>query len=124
MVQTKSSTSPFLLSTWPCIRCLITRYHREKSEQQRKCLYDDERPHFAFHVRLGDRTGSVESMSSYIEHLEGVMDVISTATKEKEMRPPLFHVFTETLMPCPSQETGLFDEFLSWPIEADKVQAR
>ena len=63
-------------------------------------------------------------MASYIENLEGVMDVISTATEEKKMRPPLFHVFTETLMPCPSQETGLFDEFPSWAIEADQVQAR
>ncbi|CAM9498525.1 unnamed protein product [Ectocarpus sp. 13 AM-2016] len=35
---------------------------------------------------------------------------------------PLFHVFSETLSPCPSTATGLFDEFPTWPVKVGQIE--
>ena len=44
------------------------------------------------------------------------MDTVSKEAARKELQPPLFHVFSETLFPCPPEDTGIFDEFPSWPV--------
>lgn len=100
--------------------CLIAPVHRY-SEEPDQCLYDEGRLHFALHVRLGDRISAAARNPDYIHHLEALMDLISLAVQEKGLASPLFHVFTQTFMPCPSEETALFDEFPSWPLEVDQV---
>ena len=47
---------------------------------------------------------------------------VSSAVIAKGMMQPTFHVFSETLAPCPSEDTRLFDEFPAWSIEADEVR--
>lgn len=49
------------------------------------------------------------------------MTTVSGQVGEKGLEPPRFHVFSETLLPCPSTETGTFDEFPTWPVEMDQV---
>lgn len=55
--------------------------------------------------------------------LELIMDTISAEVVGRGLQTPLFHVFSETLAPCPSGEAGLFDEFPMWPVGVDKVRA-
>ena len=50
------------------------------------------------------------------------MTTVSHEVVGKGLEPPLFHIFSETLNPCPSGETGLFDEFPTWPVELDQVR--
>lgn len=96
---------------------LCNRY----SDDPEQCLYDEGRLHFALHVRLGDRISAAARNPHYIDHLEALMELISLAVARKGLSPPLFHVFTQTFMPCPSQDSALFDEFPSWPMENDQV---
>ena len=50
------------------------------------------------------------------------MTPVSQEVVGKGLELPLFHIFSETLIPCPSGETGLFDEFPTWPVELDQVR--
>lgn len=73
------------------------------------------------HVRMGDRHKFTDMHPEYFERLEGVMSTISLEVIRRGLAEPLFHVFSETIMPCPSEKTGLFDEFPTWPVAADEV---
>ena len=70
---------------------------------------------------MGDRRALYDASLKYYELLERVMDNISEAVMEKGLERPLFHVFSETIQRCPSEATGLFDEFPLWPITLDQV---
>lgn len=70
---------------------------------------------------MGDRRAFQQGSSQYFQHLESFMDVVSTEVVEMGLEPPVFHVFSETVLPCPSPHAGLFDEFSTWPVELDQV---
>lgn len=84
-------------------------------------MYDQGRLHFAVHVRMGDRKSFTDNHPDYLERLEDVMSIISQEVAGKGLAEPLFHVFSETVEPCPSENTGSFDEFPSWHVTADQV---
>lgn len=71
---------------------------------------------------MGDRT-SIQGnpRSTYFDRLHDFMDVVTEAVVAKGLFAPMFHVFTETKLPCPSGETGIFPEFPAWPVEIDQV---
>ena len=71
---------------------------------------------------MGDRRAFQEGTLDYFELLDLLMDTVSQEVLQKGLNPPLFHVFSETVIPCPSEETGLFDEFPIWPVELDQVR--
>lgn len=73
---------------------------------------------------MGDRRAFQDGSDEYFEMLEDMTDVISTEVVGKGLPEPLFHVFSETLMPCPSEETGLFEEFPTWPLGTEEVRRR
>lgn len=52
------------------------------------------------------------------------MDTVSQEVVRKGLEPPRFHVFSETIKPCPSADFGLFDEFPTWPVALDQVRKR
>lgn len=65
---------------------------------------------------MGDRRDILGESKEYFVLLELFMDTVSEEVVRKGLDPPLFHVFSETLMPCPSEDTGLFEEFPTWPV--------
>lgn len=65
---------------------------------------------------MGDRRASLGASVEYFNLLELFMDTVSKEVVRKGLKPPLFHVFSETLIPCPTEDTGGFDEFPSWPV--------
>ena len=71
---------------------------------------------------MGDRRAFLEESNRYFELLEGVMDTISVEVVGKGLAEPQFHIFSETLTPCPSEESGLFHEFPTWPVSIDEVR--
>lgn len=73
------------------------------------------------HVRMGDRREWQDGSAEYFELLELIMGTISAEVVGRGLQAPLFHVFSETLVPCPSGEEGLFDEFPTWPVGVDQV---
>lgn len=73
------------------------------------------------HVRMGDRHKFTDMHPEYFEHLEEVMSTISQEVTRKGLAQPLFHIFSETVMTCPWDDTGLFDEFPTWPVATDEV---
>ena len=71
---------------------------------------------------MGDRTSiQGDPHSSYFDRLHDFMDVVTEAVVAKGLFAPMFHIFTETKLPCPSGETGVFPEFPAWPVEVDEV---
>lgn len=74
------------------------------------------------HIRLGDRSASDESLAEHIQLLKELVVDVSDIMAERSMKPPLFHIFSETKEPCPSLNTGTFDEFPTWPVEIDQVR--
>lgn len=90
-------------------------------DENSQCGFISGRLHFAVHVRMGDRRGLNDESVSYFQLVEQIMSNISEAVTEKGLNPPLFHVFSETAAACPSEETGLFEEFPSWPVTRDQV---
>lgn len=75
------------------------------------------------HVRLGDRREFQDANTDYFEMLDLVMHKISEeVVGHVGLAPPLFHVFSETTSPCPSERTGLFEEFPTWPAALDQVR--
>ena len=91
-------------------------------DEEPACEFDSSRLNFAIHVRLGDRRAFHDGTVKYFELLDLFMNTVSHEVVEKGLAPPLFHVFSETVIPCPSEETGLFDEFPIWPVELDQVR--
>lgn len=91
-------------------------------EENPRCAFDQDRLNFAVHVRLGDRREFQDGNDEYFQLLELIMDDITAEVVQKGLLAPLFHVFSETLVPCPSGEAGLFDEFTRWPVGVDKVR--
>lgn len=73
---------------------------------------------------MGDREMYVEKgFSAYFEYLEAFMNTVTRVVEEDMgMQAPLFHVFSETMEPCPNTETGIFDEFPEWPVQMDQVR--
>lgn len=102
-----SNMFSWLLSVW------ISRYRYEKTPE---CAYDPARLNFAIHIRMGDRRAMLGESLGYFYLLEQFMDTVSKEVVRKGLVPPLFHVFSETLIPCPQDDTGIFDEFPSWPV--------
>ncbi|CAM9391908.1 unnamed protein product, partial [Scytosiphon promiscuus] len=86
-------------------------------------MYDPSRLHFAVHVRMGDRHRFADKHPDYVKRLEDVMSTISHEVTQKGLPEPLFHVFSETVDPCPSETTGVFGEFRAWPVVDDQVAA-
>ena len=70
---------------------------------------------------MGDRREFQDGSLDYFALLDLFMTTVSQQVVGKGLVPPLFHIFSETLVPCPSGETGLFDEFPVWPVELDQV---
>lgn len=70
---------------------------------------------------MGDRRAFQEGTLDYFQLLGLFMNTVTHEVVAKGLAPPLFHVFSETIVPCPSEETGLFDEFPIWPVELDQV---
>lgn len=70
---------------------------------------------------MGDRREFQDGNLEYFQLLELVMSTIEAEVVDKGLPKPLFHIFSETLVPCPSGETGLFDEFPTWPVDVDQV---
>lgn len=78
---------------------------------------------FAIHIRLGDRGKGPHAITrEYRRRLDKLIFAVSEAVKAEGQLPPMFHIFSETVEPCPSEETGVFDEFPEWPLEADEVR--
>lgn len=74
------------------------------------------------HVRMGDRREYQDGSLDYFNLLNQFMDTFSREAAGKGLERPMFHIFSETVQPCPSRETGLFDEFPLWPAELDQVR--
>ena len=70
---------------------------------------------------MGDRRALYDGNTEYFELLERLMGNISDTITAKGLHPPLFHVFSEALQRCPSGDSGIFDEFPSWPVTLDQV---
>ena len=70
---------------------------------------------------MGDRREFQDGTLDYVQLLDLFMLTVSQEVVAKGLASPLFHVFSEALVPCPSEATGLFDEFPTWPVELDQV---
>eukprot|EP00752_Nemacystus_decipiens_P015076 g13430.t1 len=98
------------------------QYVEVRYDESPECAFDHNRLNFAVHVRMGDRRKFFQDGNTqYFELLELIMSTISEEVVDRGLPLPLFHVFSETLAPCPSGETGLFDEFPHWPVGVDKL---
>ena len=85
------------------------------------CGFDPTRLNIAVHVRMGDRRAGSENELVYFNQLEEFIATVTDVVVEQGLQPPLFRIFTETTLPCPDPETGLFEEFPLWPVELDQV---
>ncbi|CAN0282812.1 unnamed protein product [Ascophyllum nodosum] len=72
---------------------------------------------------MGDRRPAKRDQLRYFKQIEVFMTTVSEVVLEQGMQPPLFHIFTETALPCPDPKTGLFPEFPMWPVELDQAKA-
>lgn len=71
---------------------------------------------------MGDRREFLdEGEDGYFQLLETFMGTISEGVTKRGLPAPVFHIFSETLKPCPSETTGVFDEFPTWPVELNQV---
>ncbi|CAN0180876.1 unnamed protein product [Scytosiphon promiscuus] len=99
------------------------QHPRQWYDESPHCRYDGSRLHFAMHVRMGDRRKFTDMHADYFGFLEELMSAISREVIQKGLAEPLFHVFSETVAQCPSEETGFFEEFPTWPVAANEVAA-
>lgn len=77
------------------------------------------------HLRLGDRSKLIEEdFNEYVALLEAFMDKVTKSLVSRGHDKPVFHVFSETSLPCPSSGSGIFDELPTWPVEIDQVCKR
>ena len=93
-----------------------------RHDENPKCGFSPDRLHFAVHVRMGDRREFQGGSAEYLDLLEAIMNTISTEAVGRGLQSPLFHVFSETVVPCPSGEAGIFEEFPTWPVGIEKVR--
>lgn len=70
---------------------------------------------------MGDRRDIEPVTPQYFLLLEDFMRALTEEVEAKGHPAPMFHVFSESLYPCPSQENGTFNEFPPWPVERDQV---
>ena len=91
-------------------------------DEDSTCYYASTKLNFAIHIRLGDRRAFQDGNLEYFQLLELFMDTVSQEVVRKGLEPPQFHVFSETMIPCPSADSGLFEEFPTWPVKLDKVR--
>lgn len=112
-----------MLSLFPPVMCrvvsCILSLHRY--DENPKCEYSDTRLNVAIHVRMGDRREFQDGSLGYFQLLDLLMDKFSLEVVGKGLEQPLFHIFSETVIPCPPEHTGLFEEFPTWPVELDQV---
>lgn len=88
-----------------------------------ECGYKSDQLNFAMHVRMGDRRAIQGGLNDdYFVYLQKFMDDVTEAVVSKGLESPMFHIYTQTLFPCPSRTTGLFKEFPLWPVEMDQVR--
>lgn len=90
-------------------------------DQAPDCSYGSSELNFALHLRMGDRREIEQVTFEYFEYLDDFMDTVTQAVLDKGRDAPMFHVFSEALMPCPSTVNGTFAEFPLWPVEMDQV---
>lgn len=93
-------------------------------DENPECAFGEDRLNFAVHVRMGDRREWQDGSEEYFQLLELIMGAITAEVADRGLQAPLFHVFSETLVPCPSGEAGLFDEFPTWPVGVDQVRTQ
>lgn len=86
------------------------------------CHYESAELNFALHLRMGDRRGIQRATLEYFQLLDKFMEAVTEGVVGKGHAAPTFHVFSETLFPCPSAESGTFAEFPVWPVEMDQVK--
>lgn len=94
---------------------------RNRYDEAPECAFEPSRLNFALHVRMGDRRAIERPTLEYFRLLETFMEAIREGVVEKGLNPPMFHVFSETLLPCPTADNATFDEFPVWPVGADQV---
>ncbi|CAN0144776.1 unnamed protein product [Scytosiphon promiscuus] len=114
------------------LRTSFRWYPRPMFPAEQNCNFAASGPNIAIHVRLGDRDGHQSltklekgepvNHNDYFDKLEDFMDTVSAAALQQGGALPVFHIFSETAEPCPSTETGAFDEFLRWPVQIDQVK--
>lgn len=76
----------------------------------------------AIHVRLGDRdAGDGSTLKNYFDMLEDFMATVTSTLSRLGQEPPMFHIFSEVVSPCPSSDGGYFEEFPHWPVHEDQV---
>ncbi|CAM9300435.1 unnamed protein product [Ectocarpus sp. 8 AP-2014] len=99
------------------------RHPRPWYDENPRCYFeDDDRFHFAVHIRMGDRRAYYDGSTQYFDSVELIMETVADEVRQRGLPEPLFHVFSETLSPCPSTVTGLFEEFSAWPVELDQIE--
>lgn len=107
------------------LRCSILmsiEYFFARFDEAPKCAFSKESLNFAIHVRMGDRRKFFDKGNDrYFQLLEAFMGTISAGVTQRGLLSPVFHIFSESLRPCPSETTGLFEEFPTWPVELDQV---
>lgn len=109
---------PLIMSMWR-FRASCSRY-----DENLDCAYDPTRLNVAIHVRMGDRREFQDGTLNYFRLLDVFMHTVSQTVVGKGLAPPLFHIFSETLLPCPSEQSGFFDEFPAWPVQLDQVRGK
>lgn len=62
-----------------------------------------------------------EADDDYFRLLEAFMDIVTARIVARGHDSPVFHVFSETSLPCPESSSGTFAEFPLWPVEVDLV---
>ena len=74
------------------------------------------------HIRLGDRAKIARDvLKSERDHIIQLINVIAQEAEALDQLTPLFHIYSETELPCPSLEDGVFPEFPEWAIAPNEV---
>eukprot|EP00904_Undaria_pinnatifida_P013525 jgi/Undpi1/9302/HiC_scaffold_26.g11760.m1 len=108
------------------LRVLRNNFHqfpRPWYNETPDCHYESAELNFALHLRMGDRRDIEQATSEYFQLLDNFMEAVTEGVVGKGQAEPTFHVFSETLFPCPFAENGTFPEFPAWPVEMDQIPA-
>ncbi|CAN0162597.1 unnamed protein product [Ectocarpus fasciculatus] len=97
------------------------RHPRPWYDENPRCHFEDNRFNFAVHIRMGDRRAYYDGNPQYFRNVELITETVTDEFRRRGLPEPMFHLFSETLNPCPSAVTGLFDEFPTWPIELEQI---
>lgn len=87
----------------------------DRFDASQQCGFDNTRLNFGIHIRMGDRRQFVSTDLEYFRLLDAFMNTVTAQVQALGLPPPIFHVFSETSRPCPSRDTGVFEEFSAWP---------